>query len=378
MDRINTSQTYRIRILSPVHIGSGHKYLKGIDFIDDRASRRTGIVDLSEIHHLIANNKDAINRLAEIDGRNYKIEDFLRDFHIESKLRNIRYYPFTVYAREILEFQRNGLGVPQIPGSSLKGSIRSALLHHLFQNLQKSEQNKLLDTIHAGTKDKFADDRIVEYIFGEKPNTDFMKAFVVTDVNFESANVDLGLAQVLSATKDAQWRWKTIGRNNYPMSLSFEHLKNDSSSETTVRLNDYFINNPSARRELKFEQKAPRDMNTMNQVINDFSRALIQKELNFLYQYDADDRLRNITGFYEDLARHFPNDTQGCIMRLGWGSGWTSMTGNILDDFGNYLTEFRKWFRMGRAGFDFPKSRKIIMRGRNPVNVPGWIRMEMI
>ncbi len=378
MDKINTSQTYRIRILSPVHIGSGRKYLKGIDFIDDRRKRRTGIVYHPEIHNLIANDKQAINRLSEIDGRDYKIDDFLREFRIESRLKSIRYYPFTVYSREILEIQRNGLGVPQIPGSSIKGSIRSALFHTLFLSLEKQEQKRLLETIHQRTRDKFAASDIEKEIFGKEPNTDFLKAVIVTDADFNSGDIDLGIAQVLSATRDSGWRWKPNKFNDFPMSLSFEYLKGNSSSETTIRLNQYFINDTIARDYLKFNQKLPQDMIALNSVINNCSRDLVQKELEFLYRYDPNHDLRSIAGFYENLARQFPDDNQGCVLRIGWGSGWTSMTGNILDDFGDYLYNFREWFGMGRRDFDFPKSRKLIMRGRNPVAVPGWIRLEII
>lgn len=162
------------------------------------------------------------------------------------------------------------------------------------------------------------------------------------------------------------------------MSLSFEYLQADATAETTLRLNNYFINDPNARHTLKFDQKLPQDIVAINGIINNFSRELVQRELEFLYHHRADNQLEQITGFYENLARQFPDDNQGCILRLGWGSGWTSMTGNILDDFGNYLSDFREWFRMGRQGFDFPKSRKIIMNDRNPHAVPGWLKLEMI
>ena len=162
------------------------------------------------------------------------------------------------------------------------------------------------------------------------------------------------------------------------MSLAFEYLKSDAGSEICIRLNNYYMNDPDAQKVLAFDQSIPQDMMTLNRVINSFSRELIRNELEFIYHCDNNSDLRRITGFYENLARHFPDDSQGCILRLGWGSGWTSMTGNILNDFDAFLSDFREWFKMGRKGFLYPKSRKIVMRDRNPDSVPGWIKMEMI
>lgn len=377
MNSVNISKEHRISVLSPVHIGSGNKYLKGIDFIDDRQKRRTGIVDLNEISSLISNNRKAINSLSEIGGRDYKIDDFIREYRLEPKLHNIRYFPFTCYTRDILEFQRNGMGVPQIPGSSIKGSIRSAILHHLFTGLDKMQQERLLRNINPRTRDKFAGQEIEKVIFGREPNTDFMKAVIITDADFITSDIELSVCQVLLATRDSNWDWKKNRYNDFPMASVLENLKTGSESDSKIRFNDFFINDPKVKDVLRFGEKCPSDFKTLNNIINNFSRELVQKELDFLYKYDQKDDLKEVTSFYENLTKRFPDDNQGCILRLGWGSGWTSMTGNILDNHDEYLNNFRQWFRMGSAGFEYPKSRKIIMRGRNPVSVPGWIKMEM-
>ena len=212
------------------------------------------ILDLSEIHRHIANNEEAIKRLSEIGREQYYIDDFLRDFKLERKLQNTRYYPFTVYSKEILEFQRNGLGIPQIPGSSIKGSIRSAYAYSLFSGLDQGEQRRLLEGINSKGRDKLANQGIERKLFGKDSMLDLFKALTITDASCQEDDLNVGITKILSLSQYGGWHWKRRNREN-DMEIPVEFLRPGTRCETTIRFNNFFISDPNAKKILHLDRK---------------------------------------------------------------------------------------------------------------------------
>ncbi len=372
----NKKQKYRITTLSPLHIGSGNKILRGFEFHFDRNRHRTIIYDMDEIFDQISNNRRAIDELSELDGRNNDIHNFVRKYNLS--LNHSRSFPVECHSREILEFIRDGLGKPMIPGSSLKGSIRTVVFNFLFSQMSDDEQRRAVETGQNERRDMFAGRKLDSRVFGSDPTSDIMKAFAVGDSFYNKVDVKLGICQVMSLTRDHSWYWKK-GYKHFPMSMVFEYLKEDVSGNTVLNFSDFFISDHKAIRTLHFNDKIIADFSILNSIINNYSQKLIDSELDFFYKHDDEGKLSNVTQFYEMLKRQIPANSEGCILRLGWGSGWTAMTGNYLQDFSNLLEEYRRKFRMGKRGAEvFPKSRKIFMNRRTPQSVMGWIKMEMI
>ncbi|OUD14212.1 hypothetical protein [Thioflexithrix psekupsensis] len=64
------------------------------------------------------------------------------------------------------------------------------------------------------------------------------------------------------------------------------------------------------------------------------------------------------------------------FIRLGWGSGWESMTGGWLDD--DELQTARQAYgsKMGKVGVDvFPKTRRLVVSEGSPCLPFGWIKI---
>ena len=73
-----------------------------------------------------------------------------------------------VYKRQQL---RNGTGKPYIPGSSIKGAIRTALLNIFLGKLQRNWREDEL----KNKRGNFSDKAVQSIIFGKDPNHDFMR-----------------------------------------------------------------------------------------------------------------------------------------------------------------------------------------------------------
>jgi CRISPR/Cas system CSM-associated protein Csm5 (group 7 of RAMP superfamily) len=67
------------------------------------------------------------------------------------------------------------------------------------------------------------------------------------------------------------------------------------------------------------------------------------------------------------------------ILRVGWGSGWGGLTGNLLEN-GNWLDKFRQNQKMSKYSPEtapFPKTRKVTSRNKKKEDFLGWIRLEL-
>jgi CRISPR-associated protein Csm5 len=112
-----------IEILSPVHIGSGIRLVEGWDFI-----YRNGILK-------IVNQEEILPKLSEKQLNEFNNDNRRRD--ILAKAESRRTYTLNYKRGEVLEFERNGNGIPYIPGSSFKGSIRTALFVEEYSEKKK-------------------------------------------------------------------------------------------------------------------------------------------------------------------------------------------------------------------------------------------------
>lgn len=97
-----------IEILSPVHIGSGVRLVEGWDFVYSKNSKILKIV----------RQEDLLPTLSEKQLNEFNNDQRRRE--ILSKANSKRTYELDYQRGEVLEFERNGNGIPYIPGSSFK------------------------------------------------------------------------------------------------------------------------------------------------------------------------------------------------------------------------------------------------------------------
>jgi CRISPR-associated protein Csm5 len=150
-----------IEILSPVHIGSGIRLVEGWDFI-----YRNGILK-------IVNQEEILPKLSEKQLNEFNNDNRRRD--ILAKAESRRTYALNYKRGEVLEFERNGNGIPYIPGSSFKGAIRTALFVSEY-NKDKATFDKILHHINLDNRVKRerASEHLLERVFGKKPNFNTM------------------------------------------------------------------------------------------------------------------------------------------------------------------------------------------------------------
>lgn len=378
-----------IEILSPVHIGSGIKLTEGIDFINTGQS--VEIISQADLMSYFEENPDELNKFIAC---NYDIRQL-------SKSPGSRKYNLEIRkSKEIFEFLRNGFGKPYIPGSSIKGSIRTIILKKIFDNLTENEKNKLLQkTCELNKKSEFASQPILEDIFGKDQQYNLMRTLEIFDFYFEPEDVDLSKVLVLSFTNESgtSYGWKQMGRPSRNVSnikeatsIFVESLLVGAKSYGSISLNKFLMENKEAKEKLNFDNPFLKNIESLIKAINDYSLDKLNSEKNFFEKLNSkmtlSSLIANIDSIIEKIKKLQKNEF---ILRLSWRSGWKSMTGDFIrelkkDEKEKWIEYFREKYcnqnkmKMGRPGFSiFPKTRKIVFEDEQPSYLTGWIKVKL-
>jgi len=369
-----------IETLTPVHIGSGVKLAKDIDFVSEVFSAT--IVSQSELMQYLENNPDELN--AFING-DYKLSSLKR-------LPNgIKYSIDNTKIFEISQFERNGNGKPYIPGSSLKGAIRTIIIKKLFDDLPQQKRKDLLSEVQsARSRKELAAESLTKVLIGKNPNHNMMRVLQVYDINFSS--LDLAKVFLLSLTNSdcSAYGWKKFAKGmpnvslkENPTPLIVESLPIGSKGEFSIHIDDFLQNNAEAKATLKLVAV---NLESLSVLINTYSRNALLKEKVFFSKLNTTHTLNDVLKEIENLFATIPKEGSAeekteFVIRMSWGSGWKGMTGDFLE--ANWIDIFRKKYKQGKFLNDgtifpiFPKTRKIVFEDNTPKYLPGWVKVKL-
>lgn len=361
-----------IEVLTPVHIGSGVKLAEEIDFIKN--SNSVHIVSQSELLEHLQNNPDEMQRF--IDG-GYKLKAL-------NRIPNGRTFNISMgRSKEINEFERNGFGKPYIPGSSIKGSIRTILLKKRFDSLSPNEKNDLLSKVTSNKKE-FASEPVLKILFGDTSNENLMRTLEIFDAQFE--DVDLTKVLILSLTNDhvTSYGWKQLwgSRNNVPdprnaSQIFVEALPIGAKGYSSISLSNFLFNDPTAKGTLKFSETSLSNIEEFIKTINSYSLEKLNDEKTFFQKLNSSKKLNGVIKNIDELITEVNKlQKDEIILRISWGSGWKGMTGDYIDQ--SWLNSFRSKYRLGKNNFPiFPKTRRVVFEDNEPKYLTGWIKIKL-
>lgn len=278
---------------------------------------------------------------------------------------------------------------PYLPGSSLKGALRSALLRsHLLANqkARSAGEGKVKEKFKAN-KPKAADDALEQWYFGEDQHHEWLRLLQITDTKPVGLS-HLGVAdvRVFSSTKDHRLKQKEGNKPGQPFVLSPEVLIPHKTLRATLVLNQYLTQEP-AERELAFKKRWSTITNFVT-ACNRVAEDQIAQEIDFYkYHHHSD-----LVEWYEKLderRKGLRADYSECLIRLGWGTGYDNKTvSDVFDD--ETFKAIRNTYdlpvgRPGRKGaplpkFLSPKSRKLAIvkneQGDEEFQPLGWLLLR--
>ena len=324
-------------------------------------------------------------------------EDIIPDTAISDKWVN------RLITRDIEPMIRNGFGEIYIPGSSIKGAIRTAIAYYLLKHQvpsQRSEIEQQLATVMSSDqikkKKKYIDDEkftgaklslnsylfnnfqleCQNYLFG-KPNTantDFMRAIKVTDsapllVDDEIEENLPVVAEVLTSS----FHENNGQRIATQKALNYLEMIWDLKAEIYICIDTEMLD--------KFQNEQgmqlPSQLKTVQgilEICQEFAQAQWEHEQKY-WNSITDSQNLNFCSVRQFYANSCPYN-----LRLGWGSGMTGTTIGLLFQEAT-RAKIRNACGKTTNSTETPKSRRTasIPNQGNPIKQPlGWVNLTVI
>lgn len=397
---MNNKNTISIQLetLTPIHIGSGEELQGNFEYLYFQDEGILAVIDSNKIMDIIGNDIENINRWVEsIDNQQSILEAI-------PELRNVN--PTEIAKRIIHIFdnapnpEKNtvkeqihlGQQQPTIPGSSLKGAIRTAILTKLikeksafagnFKNI-KNYKREFSDTgiitEYLGKEVK-KDHRTGKEISKYSANKDVMRFLRVSDFYFDTQTTVVKNTVInlfnngWGEKKQESAYWECIPQNV----TAKGSIQTPNKLIQRVQDNEYIT-----QKDFDFNLL---EIKRLFKLINKHTLSLVDREIGFWEDQDNPLAIGDYFSHLERIEKELKNcDEKSCIIRVGASNGWEFITGGWAsgtDDYDDYILEERTWndlkkqLRKGNYpdSMTFPKTRKMIDGGM-PM---GFVKLSLI
>jgi CRISPR-associated protein Csm5 len=349
-----------LETLSPIHIGSGEKYSSSEFFYN---SNRIFRLDINKIYSIL-NQKDKDIFLDYLENPNFRLGDFLKGKDIsisELKLYSLKYNGSAPY--EITEHIKTGFN-GFVPGSSLKGAIRTAIFIAFMGDNEVKKIGEIFNIQNFRQRNNEIKDFVDKFLSsgGNKSSYSDLMRFVQISDFIPVKDLCVYNIQSLEAEEDNKWKW--YRRNGRVVQTYLETIAAGERLEGDI----HFTYNEQMHKSLGLRGKEDIiDIIEIKRLIHSFSNAIINNEIAFSERYDIDFLLE----FYEKLKKINTEDSP--VIKLGQGSGYLATTiGLELKKNPDVFEEVRKSLRGRSYSFEFPKTRRIVKEEQMPL---GWCRI---
>lgn len=371
MDGINARYNIKLEVLTPLHIGAGEEndLVEGVDFIlKDRYMYRldftkvVNIIDAEKLSAILSStDEDKGKRLLDLFGG-----------RLESVSTQRVRMPFSS-SNNFKSFIKNQLSNnPVIPGSSIKGALRSVIYGYL--NTQKSR----------GLKE--------EELFGSPTKGDELLRFLkVSDFECSSQTsfINTKIFNLIKENNNWVGAWKNSGKNNdKSINLKSFNTVCESLLPCTICYGsimftpDLFEKAVSVDRYgNKDKKRHVLDINSLFDEVNINTKEFLKKEKKFFNKYFCNNTPDECNAIIENinyLLDSIPKDNSSAILRMSFGSGFNSITGDWqFDDYTKDRILGRKDNKDG-----LPKSRKIAIyddeKEDRHFNLMGFVKLSVV
>ena len=343
MDALNKKYDIKIEVLTPLSIGAGAEkdWVCGVDFVE-----KGGKVYRLNLHKIIQSGIDVSKLTSCIEKKDTRGLQLLIGNKLQLVSESVLDSPLSSVSADIKAFIKNQLSNnPIIPGSSLKGSIRSILFHYL-RDTERDEKD----------------------VFGSSTAGDeFMRFIKFADTEFaETQLVNTKIFNLQGHGNDWQGGWKhernggtnsqfkpggfnTIYESLMPHNVGYSAIM-FSKAFLSVDWNKFYLRlkeKTSKEKELsqikslekKVSQKKSiiKDENSLKllfRIVKAHTRTYLEKEREFFKKYHQAEKTQEIISSIDNLLAQIPMDNSFCILKMSAGSGFHSITGDWqFDDY---------------------------------------------
>lgn len=329
-----------ITALTPVHIGSGVTYNRDIDFVME--NNKVFFIDPAKVLNALGGS-DYVQQWTQQILSGTPLLDFLR------KNRGLSINPDDIADRSSLlktpdfsstqlkEQYRVSLKGACIPGSSLKGSLKTAILNFLLDDKtlnsikptdlfeEKKRWRNNQQTIVRDWNDKVIEKRF----FGNTANNKSTRFLKVGDIHFENLMTEVYEMKILNLeydrrTSDYVWLFKP------GQQLLVETIPAGSVAGFQLTIDHHLLERNLELQKIRARTDFLESEQKLCEVINHHTRSLIEYEIDD-WERESDElndaglemiqQLKELLEMFDSIS---PNEA---ILRIGGHSGWTFTTG---------------------------------------------------
>ncbi len=373
----------KIQTITPVHIGNGNFLRHNSDFVTWRGDDQSyiGIIDPKKMLSIIGvEHLDDWVRLIE---RNGDTKEFMRTkggcANPEDYVQRVVYNYANIHPNDTLkECIHDGMGRAYIPGSSIKGAIRTALLSTMARN-EKAIESQMISILNNGKKKVSAMD-VEKFFFGGDPNSDIFRFLHIGDAYFEECEMS---SRVINL--NIRQREDLIDKSK---SQIVESIFTDEESETQMKIDTRYYDcaqrfwpqNPKIQ-PLGTMPNEMKSLTSLFAVINAHTKDLVEGEISYWTEvqesnyYGAENYIERLQEVL--VAINSCKEDKECILRLGHASGWRFITGAWTEQLANFdrvVVPASRPKNDNYREYDFPKTRRI---DESNSDIYGFIKIKM-
>ncbi|RUR78675.1 type III-A CRISPR-associated RAMP protein Csm5 [Chlorogloeopsis fritschii PCC 9212] len=412
-------ESKKIQLTSPIlHIGSAVSRLNPFEYVQTskkvylpnqdalaKALHKKGGRYLNDYIQAISDRQDISNLLKDAFGEQWwsatdsNGELIFPKNAISQKLTDDR-------ITDLRPMIRNGMGQLYIPGSSIKGAIRTAIAYYLLKhgdryNVPKNQKVSDIEKVlrnKLGTLNKYqqksADDDIFmdtlfsEYTLiyqgkrynGSSQNTDFFRALSVSDCEpliegkittkkGQSIPINLPVvAEIIVSSRFPDYLAK------YRASLYVEMVRNVQTT-FTVTLDTEMLSWFQHKQGMKLPFQ---NLDELIKICHEFSQEQWDYEHDYWNDIINNPHAAGRDLDFNDIRQFYEPEECPFTIRLGWGSGMMATTiGLCLDD--EVREEIRNTCGLKAPGFEAPKSRRSVVSSNGKIKfTPGWLKLKVL
>ncbi len=349
----------KMETLTSVHIGSGSTLQYGADFVKGKHQDNDmlAIVDLRKVAALIGKQNIPfwVAAIENGDSTAMIIKRFAPEADIADYAKRLILRWADVRSSDTLMEQiHDGRGVPYIPGSSIKGAIRTSVLASLAKKMPDVE-NKLKNRFG-----KISANQVESELFGSDPNKDVFRFLQVGDAYF-GKNYEVAIRMVNINEREQQDFWDESKHQ------LIEAICPEDTTEFQMRLNltGYHLSNDKGK-----VHRIPDclcSQSALFETTNAHTIHLLETEKEYWKEREADDDTDSVTAYLEKVDEMLKVSKQcekgkECVLRIGHGSGWRFITGawtERLDNFASLVVPASRPRNNNYEQYDFPKTRRV-------------------
>ena len=422
IEKPDVFESKRVRLTSPIlHIGSQFSQLNPFEYVQTLSRVYIPNPDLlAKALYQGGRLQEYINRIEERQEIDSLLKATFGNNWQEKKLGKDKrpLFPPTGISRKwtedkITNFRpmiRNGLGEIYLPGTSIKGAIRTAVVYHLLKHSDKYKvpQKNQVSAIEKQLRDKmgelkrkakFTDDRLfMDSLFSDfslyfnnqkadvksfSANTDFMRAVKVTDsqplLEFSTVNKkgktlykNLAVAaKVIVSSRFEDYNAK------YRESIYAEMVWN-VKTEFTISIN------PEMLSWFRHNEGMQIPFKNVDELLN-ICREFAQDQWDAEVKYWTEIQNNTDRGKYLDFdllwEKYYEKPNCPYDLRIGWGTSILGTTISMLYEDENLAREVLDICHSNNQapGFEAPKSRRVVLNNKGQIRyVPGWVNFEVL